>query len=144
MVSVNGAEVAVKLSESPPPQLRIVGFTATTTIGSASDSPSDTCGTSPRAVPESPLSQLLRSATWPTLRVRLCKSEIPAGSPSVQDVNAADAVSKSPSDTTHARSTSPISIPRVCRYWLVCPVSSVYAQGVERLRLHSMSSTVAV
>ena len=111
MASDTGSDKAFKVAATPP-QLRIVGFT---TSSSASDLPSEHCNASPHAVPESPLSRLLRSATWPTLRVRLCKNEIPVSGTNVHETSIAVPDDKDMSAAAQGRSTSPISIPRVYR-----------------------------
>lgn len=114
MSSVTSSDKATPLAS--PPQLRVVGFCATTTRSSNSEGSAEICGASPHSLPESPLSRLLRSATWPTLRVRLCKSEIPAGLPGLSHCSTSSICAEQDCFASRSgRSSSPISIPRVYR-----------------------------
>ncbi|DBA72112.1 TPA: hypothetical protein ACH3X2_010835 [Trebouxia sp. C0005] len=108
MASMTDSDKAISFTS--PPQLRVVGFT---TSSATSEEASENCSTTSHSLQESPLSRLLRSATWPTLRVRLCKTEIPAGLSggsqcSVHTIHC----EQDDSVTPHGRSSSPISIPR--------------------------------
>lgn len=108
MASMTDSDKAISLTS--PPQLRVVGFTTSSATGEESP---ESCSTTSQSLPESPLSRLLRSATWPTLRVRLCKTEIPAGLPSGSECSVHSTHSEQDDSVTrHARSSSPISIPR--------------------------------
>ena len=112
MASMTDSDKAISFTS--PPQLRVVGFT---TSSATSEEASENCSTTSHSLQESPLSRLLRSATWPTLRVRLCKTEIPAGLSggsqcSVHTIHC----EQDDSVTPHGRSSSPISIPREYRY----------------------------
>lgn len=96
-----------------PPQVRVVGFCAKT----SADASTDTISASPHSMVESPLSRMLRSATWPCLRVRLGKIGI-----SANGLVSQTHCSTSPTPTHHAHSvsqnsvsSSPISIPGACR-----------------------------
>ncbi len=110
MASMTDSDKAISLTS--PPQLRVVGFT---TSSATSEEPSES--TTSHSLPESPLSRLLRSATWPTLRVRLCKTEIPAGLSSGSECSVHNTYSEQDDFVTrHGRSSSPISIPREYRY----------------------------
>ena len=112
MASMTDSDKAISLTS--PPQLRVVGFTTSSAIGEES---SESCSTTSHSLPESPLSRLLRSATWPTLRVRLCKTEIPAGLPSGSECSVHNTHSEQDDSVIrHGRSSSPISIPREYRY----------------------------
>ena len=115
MASMTDSDKAVALTS--PAQLRVVGFITSNATGEES---SENCSNTSHSLPESPLSRLLRSATWPTLRVRLCKAEIPAGSLSGSECSGHNTYSEQDDSVTrHGRSTSPISIPREYRYVLV-------------------------
>lgn len=98
-----------------PPQIRVVGFCAKT----SAEALTDTISASPHAVAESPLSRMLRSATWPCLRLRLGKNGI---SPSCNALVCQTHCSTSPTLTNRVHSmpqssvsSSPISIPGACR-----------------------------
>lgn len=115
MASMRDSDKAISLTS--PPQLRVVGFTTSSATGEES---SENCSTTSHSLPESPLSRLLRSATWPTLRVRLCKTKIPAGSLSGSECSVHNTYSEQDDSVTrHGRSSSPISIPREYRYVFV-------------------------
>lgn len=97
-----------------PPQVRVVGFCAKT----SADASTDTISASPHSMVESPLSRMLRSATWPCLRVRLGKIGI-----SANGLVSQTHCSTSPTPTHHAHSvsqnsvsSSPISIPGACSW----------------------------
>lgn len=99
-----------------PPQIRVVGFCAKT----SAEALTDTISASPHAVAESPLSRMLRSATWPCLRLRLGKNGI---SPSCNALVCQTHCSTSPTLTNRVHSmpqssvsSSPISIPGACSW----------------------------
>ena len=101
-------------SSMSPPQLRVVGFCAK----NSADASTDIMSASSHSVVESPLSQMLRSATWPCLRLRLGKDEISRPLALASQTHC----STSPKLMLHARSvsqhsisSSPISIPRAGR-----------------------------
>lgn len=105
---------------SPPssPQLRVIGFTTSSTASGANEEQYECSSASPHSLPESPLSRLLRSATWPNLRLRLCKSEIPGAAELSGGLKCRVERSCSEQDccaSRHGRSSSPISIPQMYR-----------------------------
>ena len=111
---VNCDRVEQFTAVASPPQIRVVGFCAK----NSADALNDTINASPHSVIESPLSQMLRSATWPCLRVRLGKNEISRPLALASQTHC----SSSPKLMLHAHSvsqqsvsSSPISIPRACR-----------------------------
>ena len=118
MVSGHTEQVVTVAS---PPQIRVVGFCAKT----SAEASTDAISASPHFVVESPLSRMLRSATWPCLRVRLGKNGISSNTLVCQTH-----CSTSPTLTHHAHlvsqnsvsSSSPISIPGACRS-VRCPRS---------------------
>ena len=111
---VSSDRVEQVTAAASPPHPRVVGFCA----NSSAETSNDTMSVSPHSVIESPLSQMLRTATWPCLRVRLGKNEISRPLALASQSHC----STSPKLMLHARSvsqhsisSSPISIPRACR-----------------------------
>ena len=115
MASLNSGNKATAVAAPPHPV--VVGFDAQPTSTCASEASPDSSGASPHSLPESPLSRLLRSATWPALRVRLCKSQIPAaGVPNDVYFGGSECFEEqSFSVSRQSRGSTPISIPRICR-----------------------------
>ena len=99
---------------TPCPHRRVVGFCAK----SGGDVATDSISTSSHSTLESPLSQMLRSATWPCLKVRLGRCEIsqPVPLASQTPCSSSQQISTHACATMrHSVSSSPISIPRTCR-----------------------------